>query len=61
MEIGSNKANQDAETSAYDVVGSSTTNVGDGFTLVAVGDLIVTRALTKGQHPGFDDVVEILR
>ncbi|CCV10457.1 CapA family protein [Mesorhizobium sp. STM 4661] len=44
----------------YDTVGSIETNVADGFTMVAVGDLIVSRALTNYQHPGFGDVVEIL-
>ncbi|WP_434139910.1 hypothetical protein [Sinorhizobium meliloti] len=33
------------------MVGSIDTNVVDGFTLVAVGDLIVSRPLTKGNHP----------
>ncbi|MFK4492435.1 CapA family protein [Bradyrhizobium sp. USDA 336] len=45
---------------SYDTVGSIATNVADGFTMVAVGDLLVTRPLTKGQHPGFDDIVKIL-
>lgn len=38
----------------YDTTGSIATNVADGFTMVAVGDLI-------GGHPGFEAVVEILR
>ncbi|RUX10380.1 CapA family protein, partial [Mesorhizobium sp. M8A.F.Ca.ET.059.01.1.1] len=45
----------------YDVVGSIATNVADGFTMVAVGDLIVSRAVTKSQESGFGDVVKILR
>ncbi|PBB89070.1 hypothetical protein CK215_29590 [Mesorhizobium sp. WSM3864] len=45
---------------SYDKVGSLTTNVADGFTMAAVGDLIVSRALTKGHHPGLGDVVNIL-
>ncbi|TIP78667.1 MAG: CapA family protein, partial [Mesorhizobium sp.] len=45
----------------YDVVGSISTNVADGFTMVAVGDLIVSRAVTKSQDSGFGDVVKILR
>ncbi|MGR9154630.1 CapA family protein (plasmid) [Rhizobium leguminosarum] len=45
----------------YDTVGSIATNVADGFTMVAVGDLIVSRPLTKGNHPGFDEIVQILR
>ncbi|PVE20343.1 hypothetical protein DC522_32905 [Microvirga sp. KLBC 81] len=50
-----------AEMGGYDTVGSTATNVADGFTMAAVGDLIVTRALTKGHHPGFGEIVEILR
>ncbi|MCK1496695.1 CapA family protein [Bradyrhizobium sp. 188] len=46
---------------AYDYVGSTATNIVDGFTLVAVGDLIVTRALTKSQDADFGAVVELLR
>ncbi|TIP18344.1 CapA family protein [Mesorhizobium sp.] len=46
--------------SNYDTVGSIATNVADGFTMVAVGDLIASRPLTKGNHPGFDDIVKIL-
>ncbi|RWG76392.1 MAG: CapA family protein, partial [Mesorhizobium sp.] len=45
----------------YDTVGSIRTNVVNGFTMVAVGDLIVSRPLTKGNHPGFDDIVKILQ
>ncbi|RWG76375.1 MAG: CapA family protein [Mesorhizobium sp.] len=48
-------------TPGYDVVGSISTNVADGFTMVAVGDLIVSRAVTKSQDSGFGDVVKILR
>lgn len=44
----------------YDIVGSIETNVEDGFTMVAVGDLIVTRALTKRQEAGFGALVKIL-
>ncbi|PAP92266.1 CapA family protein [Mesorhizobium wenxiniae] len=57
-EKGSSLAQQ---TGSYDPTGSIATNVADGFTMVAVGDLIVTRPLTKGQHAGFDDIVKILR
>ncbi|WP_085035663.1 CapA family protein [Ensifer aridi] len=45
---------------AYDKVGSLATNVADGFTLVAVGDLIVTRPVSKYRHPVFDEIVNIL-
>ncbi|MER8855895.1 CapA family protein [Mesorhizobium australicum] len=45
----------------FDAVGSVATNVADGFTLVAVGDLMLSRPLTKYKHPGFDDIVKILR
>ncbi|AGS25343.1 CapA family protein [Rhizobium etli] len=47
--------------SSYDLTSSIATNVVDGFTMVAVGDLIVSRALTKGHHPGFGGVVDIVR
>ncbi|MBX5141268.1 CapA family protein [Rhizobium lentis] len=46
---------------SYDATGSIETNVRDGFTLVAVGDLIVSRALTKGGHAGFGEIVNILQ
>ncbi|MFD2058441.1 CapA family protein [Mesorhizobium calcicola] len=52
---------QPAHAAGYDTVGSVDTNVADGFTMVAVGDLIVSRALTKGNHPGFGAIVELLR
>ncbi|WP_247393800.1 CapA family protein [Bradyrhizobium sp. 35] len=45
----------------YDTIGSIATNVADGFTIAAVGDLIVTRPLTKGQHSGFGEIVALLR
>ncbi|PCK77187.1 CapA family protein [Rhizobium sophoriradicis] len=45
----------------YDVDGSIETNVADGFTMVAVGDLIVSRALTKSNQPGFSAIVKLLR
>lgn len=48
------------QSGSYDRIGSIATNVADGFTMVAVGDLIVTRPLTKGQHPGFSNIVKIL-
>ncbi|TIQ01309.1 MAG: CapA family protein, partial [Mesorhizobium sp.] len=44
----------------YDTVGSIATNVADGFTMVAVGDLILSRPLAKGHHPGFGDIVKVL-
>ncbi|WP_410010524.1 CapA family protein [Phyllobacterium zundukense] len=49
------------EASKYDSIGSVSTNVADGFTLVAVGDLIVSRAITKNNHPGFGEVAELLQ
>ncbi|MHC2303256.1 hypothetical protein [Rhizobium mongolense] len=42
------------------MVGSIATNVVDGFTMVAGGDLIVSRTLTKGREPGFGAVVDLL-
>ncbi|MGY3238231.1 poly-gamma-glutamate capsule biosynthesis protein CapA/YwtB (metallophosphatase superfamily) [Bradyrhizobium sp. USDA 4448] len=51
--------NSQQQADRYDQVASIATNVEDGFTMVAVGDLIVTRPLTKGQ--GLGAIVEILR
>ncbi|RVJ66878.1 CapA family protein [Sinorhizobium meliloti] len=55
-----NGRNTSAQVEAYDEEGSVATNVANNFTMVAVGDLIVTRALTKGHHPGLSDVLKIL-
>ncbi|MDX8496602.1 CapA family protein [Mesorhizobium sp. VK22B] len=44
----------------FDTVGSIATNVEDGFTMAAVGDLLLARPVTKGRHPGFDELVRIL-
>ncbi|KAA3447933.1 hypothetical protein C7I87_23485 [Mesorhizobium sp. SARCC-RB16n] len=49
------------QESTFDDIGSTATNVGEGFTLVAVGDLMMRRPATKNQQSGFGDVVEILR
>lgn len=46
---------------SYDRLGSIATNVVDGFKLAAVGDLIVSRALSKGAGSGFGEIVRILR
>lgn len=45
---------------SYDRVGTLTTNVADGFTMVAVGDLIVARPLTTGHRFDFDAIVKVL-
>ncbi|MCS0462783.1 MULTISPECIES: CapA family protein [Rhizobium] len=49
------------QASDYDSVGSLATNVADGFTLVAVGDLILSRAITENNSPGFGEVAELLQ
>lgn len=46
---------------SYDTSGSIETNVADGFTMVAVGDLIVTRPLTKYQGASFAAAVKVWR
>ncbi|MGX5832293.1 CapA family protein [Mesorhizobium sp. 43Arga] len=56
-QIGSHLGQQGTN---YDTVGSIATNVADGFTMVAVGDLIVSRPVTRYEHPGFGDIVKIL-
>ncbi|WP_404294891.1 CapA family protein (plasmid) [Microvirga sp. RSM25] len=45
----------------FDNVGSTATNVADGFTIVAVGDLMVRRPVTKNRTAGFGPIAEILR
>lgn len=45
----------------YDMGGSIATNVAEGFTMVAVGDLIVTHPLNSRQDPSFDAIIDILR
>ncbi|ESY90365.1 CapA family protein [Mesorhizobium sp. LNHC229A00] len=52
---------QKPELNSYDLAGSVETNIADGFTIVAVGDLIVSRRLTNSCHPAFAQVVEILQ
>lgn len=46
------------QTGDFDDIGSTATNVGDGFTMLAVGDLIVSRPLMKSQNPGFAELVK---
>ncbi|CDX42680.1 conserved hypothetical protein [Mesorhizobium sp. SOD10] len=46
------------QNSGFDTVGSIATNVEDGFTMAAVGDLLFARPVTKGHYPG---LVEVLR
>ncbi|MGY4198905.1 CapA family protein [Bradyrhizobium sp. USDA 4520] len=55
-----NVRHADDRDGPYDVDGSIATNVADGFTLVAVGDLIVTRPLTRRRDPDFAALVRIL-
>ncbi|MER9793650.1 CapA family protein [Mesorhizobium sp. M0213] len=43
----------------FDAVGSIETNVADGFSMAAVGDLLFARPVTKGHHPGLADVLRI--
>lgn len=43
----------------FDTVGSIATNVEDGFTMAAVGDLLYARPVTKGHYPGLADVYRI--
>ncbi|MEI9414038.1 CapA family protein [Mesorhizobium sp. Cs1321R2N1] len=44
----------------YDTAGSIATNVADGFTMAAVGDLLYARPVARGNHPGFADVLRTL-
>lgn len=45
----------------FDDVGSTATNIANGFTVVAVGDVQARRPVTNGHHPGFEAVVDVLR
>ncbi len=45
----------------YDIIGSTETNVCDGFTMTEVGDVIISRPLTVLHDPEFDAVTKILR
>lgn len=45
----------------YDTVGSIATNVADGFTMVAVGDIIASRHLTKCQDSEFGTIIKLFR
>lgn len=45
---------------SFDAIGSIATNVVDGFTMVAVGDIIVSRALTTTQDAAFGAIVKVL-
>ncbi|WP_095205126.1 CapA family protein [Mesorhizobium carmichaelinearum] len=47
------------EDGGFDTVGSVATNVEDGFTMAAVGDLLYARPVTKGHYPGLADVLRI--
>ncbi|MBT1159883.1 CapA family protein [Aminobacter anthyllidis] len=50
-----------AQDGKFDNVGSTATNVVDGFTMVAVGDLMMRRPVTTNQRNGFQPIVEKLR
>lgn len=45
----------------FDRSGSTEANVADGFSMAAVGDLLLARPVTTGHHPGFADVLQIIR
>ncbi|MER9426875.1 CapA family protein, partial [Mesorhizobium sp. M0317] len=47
------------EQDGFDVVGSIATQVEDGFTMAAVGDLLCARPVTKRYQPGLADVLRI--
>ncbi|WOS67215.1 MULTISPECIES: CapA family protein [Sinorhizobium] len=53
---GSQPIQQDG---GFDTVGSIATNVEDGFTMAAVGDLLYARPVTRGHYPGLADVLKI--
>ncbi|ANW03051.1 CapA family protein [Bradyrhizobium icense] len=49
------------QQSTFDTVGSTATNVADGFTMVAVGDLMLRQPLVKNPAAGLEEVTKILR
>ncbi|MEI9425758.1 CapA family protein [Mesorhizobium sp. Cs1299R1N1] len=53
------QAEKITQDGSFDTVGSIETNVEDGFTVAAVGDLLYARPVTKGYHPGLVDVLRI--
>ncbi|MFA1676766.1 CapA family protein [Rhizobium mongolense] len=53
-------ASRQTEVGNYDSVGSIETNVADGFTMIAVGDIIASRALTTRNDPGLRAIIDIL-
>ncbi|WP_025038525.1 CapA family protein [Bradyrhizobium sp. DOA9] len=55
-----NGGHSTTERGSYDKVGSLATNVTDGFTMVAVGDLIVSRPLTACGDASFAEIVKRL-
>ncbi|TIU52072.1 MAG: CapA family protein, partial [Mesorhizobium sp.] len=50
-----------AQDGKFDNVGSTATNIADGFTMVAVGDLMMRRPVTISQRNGFAQIAEIFR
>ncbi|RUV32802.1 CapA family protein [Mesorhizobium sp. M5C.F.Ca.IN.020.32.2.1] len=45
----------------FDTIGSLATNVEDGFTMAAVGDLLYARPVTNGHYPGLADVLKLFQ
>ncbi|TIV59134.1 CapA family protein [Mesorhizobium sp.] len=58
-DIPVNVGNQVQSADGFDTVGSLATNVADGFTMAAVGDLLYARPVANGYHPGLDDVLKV--
>lgn len=57
MESHDNKLEAIVQDGSFDTVGSIETNVEDGFTMAAVGDLLYARPVTTGYYPGLSDVL----
>ncbi|QKC86851.1 CapA family protein [Mesorhizobium sp. NZP2077] len=58
-DLGENDVHPTDSDDRFDEVGSIATNVADGFTMAAVGDLLYGRPVTKGYYPGLDEVLKI--
>ncbi|RUW47263.1 CapA family protein [Mesorhizobium sp. M1A.F.Ca.ET.072.01.1.1] len=59
-DLGENGVHVAIQDDGFDEVGSIATNIADGFTMAAVGDLLYARPVTKGYHPGLDEVLTVL-
>ncbi|RWE34031.1 MAG: CapA family protein [Mesorhizobium sp.] len=58
-DLHENRMHDVTEDDGFDEVGSIATNVADGFTMAAVGDLLYGRPVKNGYYPGLDEVLKV--